>query len=82
MTYLGMPVWMGDAECGNLPPDLLDVPFGDSEDEEEQFDTVDSDTFVYSYCLQCPVVQQCAEYAGKNNITHGVWGGYNSAGKD
>lgn len=28
-----------------------------------------------AFCNQCPVIEQCKDYAIRNNITYGVWGG-------
>jgi len=30
---------------------------------------------INNYCNHCPVQQDCLEYALKNNIMHGIWGG-------
>ena len=71
---------MEQAECRNLPPDLIDVPYGDDSDEDERFSTDDADDFVENFCVYCPVLSQCAKYARDNNITSGVWGGIKFAG--
>ena len=80
MTFLGMPGWMGQAECRNLPPDLIDVPYGDDSDEDEQFGTEHAYKFAEEFCAYCPVMTECARYAFDNKIETGVWGGIKFAG--
>lgn len=82
MTFLGMPAWVREAECRNLPPEDLNLPFGDSEDEYEQFDSEDAEAFAEAYCARCPVLEQCSAYGSAMSATHGVWGGLKRANTD
>lgn len=58
--------WRVDAACRNHPTDLFFPPHGVS---HQQFDAV------RTICQQCPVIEDCLQYALENNERHGIWGG-------
>lgn len=55
--------WMQDALCAQTDPDMFFPELGDP--------AVDARTI----CGTCPVRDACLEYAIRNGITHGIWGG-------
>ncbi len=55
--------WMAKGNCANKPPSLF---FPSDGVGVERAKTV---------CEDCPVLNQCLEYAIQNRIDHGVWGG-------
>lgn len=57
--------WMGRAACHNVSPDIF-FPNSDKDPKTEAAKKV---------CQGCEVRVECLDYALKNHIEHGVWGG-------
>lgn len=55
--------WMDDALCAQTDPELF---FPDKNEPNTNAKTI---------CAACPVTTQCLEYAMRNGIGFGVWGG-------
>jgi WhiB family transcriptional regulator, redox-sensing transcriptional regulator len=55
--------WMHDGNCRNYPPAVFFPSDGVGVDRARKI------------CLDCPVAEQCLEYALEQRIEHGVWGG-------
>lgn len=55
--------WMADGNCRNQPPALFFPSDGVGVDAARRL------------CATCPVKSACLEYALRNRIDHGVWGG-------
>lgn len=66
---------MLEANCRFLPPDKLNMPFGDTQDEEEEFDDDAARDFADQYCRSCPALTKCKEWAREVGVSHGVYGG-------
>ena len=66
VRFLQPEPWTLDAACQGTDPDAF---FPDKNDPGR------STTAAKRICAGCPVVQQCLEYALKNNEKFGVWGG-------
>lgn len=60
--------WKKDALCRNMPPNFF-YPVGQSRAAEAQTEQAQR------VCHECPVKDECLEYAVTNNERHGVWGG-------
>lgn len=58
------------ALCVRADPDLA---YGDDNDPDQPFNTIDAHTFARDYCEVCPVAEACRE-AGRNE-RYGTWGG-------
>lgn len=54
---------MAEGECADKPPSLFFPSDGVGVDVARRV------------CAECPVRQECLEYALANRIDHGVWGG-------
>lgn len=55
--------WMASGNCANEPPEIF-------------FPSDGAGVIVAKkICKDCPMVEQCLEYALSNRIEHGVWGG-------
>lgn len=57
------PAWMRDGSCRCYPPEAFFPSDGVGVDAARKI------------CAECPVVDQCLEYALVERIDHGVWGG-------
>ena len=57
------PEWMAQGRCRDLPPAVFFPSDGVGVDAARRI------------CEECPVKSPCLEYALKNHIDHGVWGG-------
>ena len=57
------PAWMHEGSCRCYPPDAFFPHDGVGVDAARKI------------CAECPVQQECLEYALVNRIDHGVWGG-------
>ena len=55
--------WMRQGNCREAPPSLFFPSDGAGVDAARQL------------CATCPVKEPCLEYALRNKIDHGVWGG-------
>ena len=55
--------WIDQAQCHHVDPDLFFPERGASVKEAK------------AVCDACPVQAQCLEYALRNKIEHGIWGG-------
>jgi WhiB family transcriptional regulator, redox-sensing transcriptional regulator len=55
--------WMALGECADKPPSLFFPSDGVGVEVARRV------------CAECPVRQECLEYALTNRIDHGVWGG-------
>ena len=55
--------WMARGSCRNEPPSTFFPSDGVGVEEARRI------------CATCPVVEPCLEYALRNRIDHGVWGG-------
>ena len=55
--------WTASARCRTLDPDIFFPSDGLGVQRAA------------AYCAECPVAEQCLEYAMRNNIPHGVFGG-------
>ncbi|WP_426571918.1 WhiB family transcriptional regulator [Aquihabitans sp. McL0605] len=56
-------VWMQEGHCRYYPPAAFFPSDGVGVTQARQI------------CGECPVREQCLEYALENRIEHGVWGG-------
>lgn len=57
--------WMDTAACTQVAPDLF---FADATD-------LVNTKLAKKVCVECPVKDQCLQYALENRIEFGVWGG-------
>ncbi len=55
--------WMAEGNCAEKPPSLFFPSDGVGVEVAKRV------------CGDCPVREQCLEYALENRIDHGVWGG-------
>lgn len=55
--------WVKDSRC-----------WTDSVNPEEFFPTANATNFIRKFCGECPVRQQCENFATEHDL-HGVWGG-------
>ncbi len=55
--------WMATGSCAQEPPALFFPSDGAGVEVARRI------------CASCPVKQECLEYALRNRIDHGVWGG-------
>ena len=55
--------WMAEGNCRDEPPSMFFPSDGVGVDLARQL------------CATCPVREPCLEYALRNRIDHGVWGG-------
>lgn len=55
--------WMAEGNCADKPPGVFFPSDGVGVDVARRI------------CSTCPVKQVCLEYALRNRIDHGVWGG-------
>lgn len=55
--------WMADGKCREVPPAVFFPSDGLGVQEAQRI------------CADCPVANECLEYALANRIDHGVWGG-------
>jgi WhiB family transcriptional regulator, redox-sensing transcriptional regulator len=57
------PEWQDHAACLGVDPDLFFPTQGEPVGEAKQI------------CRGCQVRETCLEYALRNNLKHGIWGG-------
>jgi WhiB family redox-sensing transcriptional regulator len=55
--------WMARGKCKEVAPDIFFPSDGMGVQVAQRI------------CAECPVAQQCLEYALEHHIDHGVWGG-------
>ena len=55
--------WMARGRCRDIPPGVFFPSDGVGVDAARRI------------CMECPVREPCLEYALRNRIDHGVWGG-------
>lgn len=55
--------WMAVGNCANKPPETFFPSDGVGVEVAKRV------------CVDCPVTESCLEYALRNRIEHGVWGG-------
>ena len=55
--------WMAVGNCANKPPETFFPSDGVGVEVAKRV------------CVDCPVMESCLEYALRNRIEHGVWGG-------
>ena len=55
--------WMARGRCRDIPPSVFFPSDGVGVDVARRI------------CSECPVREPCLEYALRNRIDHGVWGG-------
>jgi WhiB family redox-sensing transcriptional regulator len=63
VTEDGAAVWIPEGNCRNYTTDAFFPADGVGVDRARKI------------CASCPVIDYCLEYALKNRIEHGVWGG-------
>lgn len=61
--------WMARGNCATEPPETFFPSDGIGVINAQRI------------CASCPVQEQCLEYALRNRIEHGVWGGYSERGR-
>ncbi len=61
--------WMARGNCATEPPEIFFPSDGIGVINAQRI------------CASCPVQEQCLEYALRNRIEHGVWGGYSERGR-
>jgi WhiB family redox-sensing transcriptional regulator len=63
MTLIETITWMRQGKCRDYPTEMFYPTQGADYVTAERI------------CWQCPVREECLEYALDNNITYGIWGG-------
>lgn len=63
---LPMGEWQNDAQCRDIVPEELERFFGSD---------IEQRAVTQEYCADCPVKDECLEYAIANSERMGVWGG-------
>jgi WhiB family transcriptional regulator, redox-sensing transcriptional regulator len=73
MRWEGADVsWQARAACGGLAARLFFGPDGERPQEREI-----REAKAVTICASCPVRARCLDYALRNSIKHGIWGGLN-----
>jgi WhiB family transcriptional regulator, redox-sensing transcriptional regulator len=73
MRWEGVDVsWQARAACGGLAARLFFGPDGERPQEREI-----REAKAVTICASCPVRARCLDYALRNSIKHGIWGGLN-----
>jgi WhiB family transcriptional regulator, redox-sensing transcriptional regulator len=62
--------WQYKAACGGVNTQLFFGPDGETRQEREN-----RETKAAAVCASCPVRAQCLDYALRNSIRYGIWGG-------
>jgi WhiB family redox-sensing transcriptional regulator len=68
--------WQDMAACAGTDTQLFFAPDGEREQEREI-----RRARAAAICALCPVRQQCLDYALRNSIRHGIWGGLTREGR-
>ncbi len=66
MANVSVPMdtkWMAQGNCNNHPPETFFPSDGVGVEVAKEI------------CADCPVKEQCLEYALDHRVDHGVWGG-------
>lgn len=66
-TLSTAPAWTDSASCSSTDPEIFFPEKGRKSERETQI--------AKSICRECPVKQQCLEYALAYPDTHGIWAG-------
>ncbi|MGZ0229741.1 MAG: WhiB family transcriptional regulator [Acidimicrobiales bacterium] len=61
--------WMANGNCAELPPETFFPSDGVGVIEAQKI------------CRTCVVQDVCLEYAVRNRVDHGIWGGYSERGR-
>jgi WhiB family redox-sensing transcriptional regulator len=72
------PAWMADARCRGMDPDVFHPvhPHGLKGDPTRAVERARAlDANILAVCAQCPVIDECRDYALHNGEDIGVWGG-------
>jgi len=64
--------WQDGAACVGMDPRLFFGPDGERGQEREI-----REAKAKAICALCPVCAQCLDYALRNSIKYGIWGGFN-----
>ena len=64
--------WLDGAACVGMDTQLFFGPDGARPQEREM-----REAKATAVCTRCPVCVQCLDYALRNSIKHGIWGGLN-----
>ena len=64
--------WQDRAACRGMDAPLFFGPDGEPRPERET-----REAKAKAVCQLCPVRVQCLDYALRNSIRHGIWGGLN-----
>jgi WhiB family redox-sensing transcriptional regulator len=56
--------WMAEGKCASQPPETFFPSDGVGVEKARKI------------CQSCPMQEPCLEYALRNRIDHGVWGGH------
>jgi WhiB family redox-sensing transcriptional regulator len=54
---------------------LIDAKCKDTDEPDAFFPENRPPSYVTKLCIGCPVVEKCLDYAIRNKINHGIWGG-------
>ena len=65
--------WLDGAACRGMNAQLFFGPEGEKGQDREI-----RAAKAKAICAQCPVREQCLDYAFRNSIKHGIWGGLNN----
>ena len=66
ITSVERPEWQVESACRSIPnPEIFFPSPGDTEALRA----------AKAMCSECPVIQECLEYALGNNERYGIWGG-------
>ncbi len=64
--------WQYRAACGGVNAQLFFGPDGETRQEREI-----REAKAAAVCASCPVRAQCLDYALRNSVRYGIWGGLN-----
>ena len=64
--------WLDRAACKGMSAQLFFGPEGERWQDREI-----REAKAKAICASCPVREQCFDYALRNSIKHGIWGGLN-----
>jgi WhiB family transcriptional regulator, redox-sensing transcriptional regulator len=65
--------WLDRAACVGMDAQLFFGPDGETAEEREI-----REAKAKTICALCPVRVQCLDYALRNSIKYGIWGGLNA----